>query len=415
MARTPAVGFVLACVFMDALGIGLIIPVLPRLIGTLAASPDAQTSWYGAIMVSYGLMQFLSAPAIGALSDRIGRRPVLLAGIFGLGVMMLVPALSDSLVLILLSRILGGAMSSNVVVAQAYIADVTHKSRRTAAFGRIGAIFGIAFILGPALGGMLGETDPSRPFLVAGAICAVNFLYGLLMLPESLAEPARAPFSLARFNPFSSLLALARERSVLPALVVITLYTLSQSLMQCTWALYTEFRYGWTPQTIGLSIFVLGASITVTQGWILPRLAARMAPARLVRAGLAVGVAALAGLGLSTDGSGVLALIALFSLTGVVGPTLQSAVSRTGSTTSQGVRLGAVSALNSFTGAVSPVIGTPLLYFTSKNPPDALAAGMPYLLASLLLVAALAVSAARPAARPGAETDAESSAATTHM
>lgn len=150
MVRTPAAGFVLACVFLDALGIGLIIPVLPRLIGTLASSPDAQASWYGAIMVSYGLMQFFSAPAIGAISDRLGRRPVLLTGILGLAVMMLVPAFCDSLWLILLSRILGGAMSSNIVVAQAYIADVTDESSRTAAFGRIGAIFGVAFILGPA-------------------------------------------------------------------------------------------------------------------------------------------------------------------------------------------------------------------------------------------------------------------------
>ena len=130
----PAVGFILACVFLDALGIGLIIPVLPRLIGTLAANADAQTSWYGSIMVSYGLMQFLSAPAIGALSDRIGRRPVLLTGILGLAVMMFVPAFTDSLWLILASRLVGGIMSSNIVVAQAYIADVTEASKRVAAF-----------------------------------------------------------------------------------------------------------------------------------------------------------------------------------------------------------------------------------------------------------------------------------------
>ena len=295
MVRTPAAGFVLACVFLDALGIGLIIPVLPRLIGTLASSPDAQASWYGAIMVSYGLMQFFSAPAIGAISDRLGRRPVLLTGILGLAVMMLVPAFCDSLWLILLSRILGGAMSSNIVVAQAYIADVTDESSRTAAFGRIGAIFGVAFILGPAVGGMLGETDPSRPFLIAGIICALNFLYGLFVLPESLRAPARDPFTLKRFNPFSSLLALSRERMVLPILFVITLYTLSQSLMQCTWALYTEFRYGWTPKMIGISIFVLGAAITVTQGWILPRLSARLTPTQLVFTGLFCGFAALIG------------------------------------------------------------------------------------------------------------------------
>lgn len=396
MVRTPAVGFVLACVFLDALGIGLIIPVLPRLIGTLASSPDAQTSWYGAIMVSYGLMQFFSAPAIGAISDRLGRRPVLLTGILGLAVMMLVPAFCDSLWLILLSRILGGAMSSNIVVAQAYIADVTDASNRTAAFGRIGAIFGVAFILGPAVGGMLGETDPSRPFLIAGIICALNFLYGLFVLPESLRAPARDHFTLKRFNPFSSLLALSRERLVLPILLVITLYTLSQSLMQCTWALYTEFRYGWSPKMIGISIFVLGAAITITQGWILPRLSAKLSPTHLVFAGLFCGFTALIGIGFSTAGTFLLPLLALFSLMGVVGPTLQSVISRTGSPTTQGVRLGAASSLNSFTGAISPLLGTPLLFFTSQSAPTDLAAGTPYFLAALLVLAAIILTILSP-------------------
>lgn len=391
MTKTPAVGFILACVFLDALGIGLIIPVLPRLIGTLVGTPAGQTAWYGAIMVSYGLMQFLAAPAIGALSDRIGRRPVLLTGILGLGLMMFVPAFSSSLPLILLSRIAGGAMSSNVVVAQAYLADVTHSSGRTVAFGRIGAVFGIAFIIGPALGGVLGEEDPSRPFLAAGIICALNFLYGLLMLPESLREPAGSAFQLSRFNPFSSLRSLSREHLVMPMLVVFTLYTLAQSLMQCTWALYAEFRYGWTPRMIGISIFVLGASITFTQGWLLPRLSTVLAPVRLILVGLSIGIIALAGLGLSTTDACLLPLLALLSLMGVVGPSLQGAVSRTGTPSTQGVRLGAMSSLNSLTGALSPLLGTPLLYFTSSCPPDGIAAGTPYFVASLLLLLAIIV------------------------
>ena len=139
--RKPAIGFVLACVFLDALGIGLIVPVLPRLIGSLADTRDLQTSWYGAIMVSYGLMQFFFAPILGALSDRIGRRPVLLTGILGLSIMMIVPAVSQSLPFILLSRLVGGMMSSNIVVAQAYIADVTPSHQRIASFGKIGVLY----------------------------------------------------------------------------------------------------------------------------------------------------------------------------------------------------------------------------------------------------------------------------------
>lgn len=399
--RKPAIGFVLACVFLDALGIGLIVPVLPRLIGSLADTRDLQTSWYGAIMVSYGLMQFFFAPILGALSDRIGRRPVLLTGILGLSIMMIVPAVSQSLPFILLSRLVGGMMSSNIVVAQAYIADVTPSHQRIASFGKIGAIFGIAFVLGPAVGGVLGQTDPKIPFFVASAICALNFLYGFFILPESLRVRSTAPLSLGRLNPFSAIWSLAGNLSLRPLLVVITLFTLAQSLMQCTWALYTEFRYGWTPKMIGISIFVLGAAITVTQGWILPRLSARLTPTQLVFTGLFCGFAALIGIGFSTAGTFLLPLLALFSLMGVVGPTLQSVISRTGSPTTQGVRLGAASSLNSFTGAVSPLLGTPLLFFTSQSAPTDPAAGTPYFLAALLVLAAIILTLISP---PPAET-----------
>ena len=183
--RKPAIGFVLACVFLDALGIGLIVPVLPRLIGSLADTRDLQTSWYGAIMVSYGLMQFFFAPILGALSDRIGRRPVLLTGILGLSIMMIVPAVSQSLPFILLSRLVGGMMSSNIVVAQAYIADVTPSHQRIASFGKIGAIFGIAFVLGPAVGGVLGQTDSQNSASSSQAPSAPHFLYG--------SHPSREP------------------------------------------------------------------------------------------------------------------------------------------------------------------------------------------------------------------------------
>lgn len=380
--RRPAVGFVLACVFLDALGIGLIIPVLPRLIGTLAETRELQTVWYGAIMLSYGLMQFAAAPVIGALSDRIGRRPVLLAGIGGLALMMVVPVFATSLWAILASRLVGGAVSSNIVVAQAYIADVTRAGDRTAAFGRIGAVFGIAFVLGPALGGVLGEADPRLPFMVASALCLVNFLYGLFVLPESLTAPDTRPISPAALNPFRTLRSLSAERHLLPALAIIVLFTLTQSLVQCTWALYTEFRYGWSPKSIGLSIFALGAAITLTQGLVLPRVSRKFTPDTVVRGGLAVGLLAIVGIGLTGSGTVAGLLLCGFALMGVVGPTLQSVVSRTGSPSEQGARLGAVSALNSFTGAVSPMIGTPLLLAAPGE-------GLPYLLFSLLLVAAL--------------------------
>ena len=393
--KSPAASFVLACVFLDALGIGLIIPVLPRLIGELSTDPQSQALWYGCIMTSYGLMQFLFAPVIGAVSDRIGRRPVLLTGIFGLAVMMLVPAFSESLPAILASRIFGGILSSNIVVAQAYIADVTPTERRTAAFGFIGAMFGIAFILGPALGGLLGESDPRVPFMTAGIICACNFLYGWFALPESLKVPDSAPIRLSRCNPFSALISIGREEKLLPILAVAALFTLSQGIVQCTWALYTEFRYGWTPEEIGLSIFALGCAITATQGFVLPKLARRLPPKPLSLFGLLIGLISLLGTAFAPSGLWAGTAVCVFAVMGVVGPTLQSIISRTGSPEEQGVRMGAVSSLNSFTGAVSPLLGTPLLLHTTGDAAFALQ-GVPYLFTALLVALAAAIALRTP-------------------
>ena len=389
MPRHPAIGFVLTCVFLDALGIGLIIPVLPRLIGNLAVSPDLQTVWYGAIMTSYGLMQFLFAPVLGAISDRIGRRPVLLTGILGLALMMLVPAYSNSLVAILLSRVIGGMMSSNIVVAQAYIADVTTANSRISSFGKIGAIFGIAFVLGPALGGVLGQTNPKIPFMVAGAICSLNFLYGLFILPESLQKPDTQPLKLSKLNAFHAIAKLGTLSGLRPLLVIVTLFTLAQSLMQCTWALYTEYRYQWTPLTIGLSIFALGISISLTQGFILPKLTQRLSAHQIIRVGLYIGLLTVIVMAFSPWGFLSLGALCFFAIMGIVGPTIQGQISQRCSETEQGRTMGAISSLNSFTGAISPLIGTPLLVVTSRYPDSFMLAGMPYLVCGLLLVMAI--------------------------
>lgn len=381
-------GFVLVCIFLDALGIGLIVPVLPRLIGTLTENRDAQTWWYGAIMLSYGLMQFAGAPFLGALSDRIGRRPVLLGGILGLGLMFAVPAFTSSLVLILLSRLIGGMLSANMSVAQAYVADISTGFTRVGYFGKIGATFGIGFVLGPALGGILGQDDPHLPFLVASALTLLNFLYGAFVLPESLAVRESTPLSFKKHNPLAALRRLIRITAVRNTVLLWALSALANSLLQCTWALYTEYRYGFTPLAIGLSIFALGLAISAMQGVLLPRILLRVPERRIILCAACGGAACLLGIALSTQGTLSAVLCCFYAVSSLIGPLVTSAVSRIAPAQEQGSAIGALSSINSLMGAIAPALGTPLLMLSAEHLTD-FAAGTPYFVAALLLALGL--------------------------
>lgn len=376
MILRPKIGFVLACVFLDALGIGLVVPVLPRLIGTLSETRDLQTWWYGAIMLSYGLMQFLSAPVLGTLSDRIGRRPVLLGGILGLGIMFAVPAFSTSLLLILLSRVIGGALSANMAVAQAYAADITKGDDKVAAFGRIGASFAIGFVLGPAIGGIFGESDPRVPFLIAATLSCLNFLYGAFVIPESLSAE-RAVICAKAPNPFTEIPKLLRLPNIAPLVVVIALTTLANCVLQCTWALYTEFRFGFSPREIGLTIFALGVSISLVQGIVLAWWVRFQSSVKIIFVSLTISMAALFGIAVCQTPLIACLCCCLYALAGTVSPVMTSAISNRTPTEFQGSIIGTLSSIGALMGAIAPAIGTPLLGLTAEHA-SSWVSGAPY-------------------------------------
>jgi len=245
VSRRPAIPFVLITVLIDMIGVGLMLPTVSR---------EAQTYWYGALAASYGLMLFLCAPGLGALSDRYGRRPILLIGIAGLGTLFLVAALATSLWMLFAARMLAGATGATLAVANAYLADITPPEDRAKQFGRIGAMFGVGFIIGPAAGGVLGAIDVRLPFYAAACLSLANFAYGWFVLPESLPRERRQPFALARANPIGSLTALARLRGVGPLVVVYGLINLAQFILHTNWVLYTNFRFDWGPRESGLSL-----------------------------------------------------------------------------------------------------------------------------------------------------------------
>lgn len=387
------VPFILICVLLDILGIGLIIPVLPQLVGSLAGSQASQAWWLGSMLVAYGLMQFCFAPTLGALSDRFGRRPVLLLGIFGLGIMFFVPAFSSSLSVILFSRILGGMFAGNIAVAQAYIADVTPKEKRAAAFGKLGACFGIGFILGPALGGLLGEHDLRIPFILAGVLSLLNFLYGLFVLPESLREENLRKISFKTLNPLSTLLRLGKFKYIGALIAVIALVSFAQSMLHSTWTLFTNFRFGWTPMNIGLSLVAIGLVNVVVQGFLMKKLLKWLGHKRLILWGICTNSVAYLAFGAVTSGPLMYVVILLNFLSFAVPPTLNSLVSHAVPADEQGTAMGTIASLNSLMGVLAPMLGTPLLVHTAAQQQNALLGGMPYFICAVLLALAAILAA----------------------
>ena len=391
--RSAALRFILVTVLLDVMGIGLLLPVLPAIVGQFTASRDAQAYWYGAMLLAFGGMQFLCAPLLGALSDRFGRRPVLLVSITGLGVMFAATPLVGSLGALVATRVFGGALAANFSVANAYVADISTPEARARSFGMIGAAFGIGFVLGPMLGGLLGHIDIRLPFFVAAALSFVNFAYGFFVLPESLPPERRKPVDLARANPLAALHGLTRLDGVGLLVAVFALINLAQFILHGVWVLYTGFRFDWGPREAGLSLFVVGLAVTLVQGGLLGMLLARFGEQRLVIAGLASGTLAYAAYGLATSGWMMYAIIAANLLSFAVGPALQAIVSKAAPASEQGLAMGALSSLASLVAVIAPLAGTPLLAAVSHLPPEDWKMGAPFFLSAVLGLAALALAA----------------------
>jgi MFS transporter, DHA1 family, tetracycline resistance protein len=359
--RRAALPFILITVFLDVLGIGVVIPVLPVLVGEFTKSRDLQSYWYGALVASYGVMQFLSAPLLGALSDRFGRRPVLLVSIFGLGCNWLLQGLAGSVWVLLVARLVGGVTGASFSVASAYIADVTSPEQRSKSFGLLGAVFGLGFICGPMIGGLLGSYNLRLPFFVAASLSLLNWLYGFFVLPESHPRKKRSRFSIAKANPFTALAALSRIRGVGGLIGVYTLTVLAQGILQTTWVLYTGFRFGWGPRENGISLFVVGVAAAIAQGGLLGALLKRIGEERTTVLGLASAAVAFVLYGLAQHGWMMYVIILANLLGFTAGPALQGIVSKAVDPSRQGVTMGTLNAISSITIVVAPLIGTSLL------------------------------------------------------
>ena len=381
--------FVMFTVLIDMLSIGVIVPVLPALVGGFTSSPNEQTYWYGAITFSFSLASFFASPLLGALSDRYGRRPILLIGFCGLAINFFMTALASALWMLVASRVIGGAMQANAAVCNAYVADITPPEERAKRFGLLGAMFGIGFILGPVIGGVLGGIDLRLPFFFSGGLSLLNLAYGYFVLPESLPVERRRPLKWQQANPFASLKALAQLKGVGLLMGVIACANLAQFTLYTTWVLYTTFRFGWGPAQNGWSLFAVGIVSAVVQGALLGRLLKRFTAPRLAMMGLLSSSLAFLAWGLVTEGWMMYPVIFANLLGAAVAASIQSLISSAADSNQQGQTMGAVSSLGSLMAVIAPLLGAPLLGVVSHLPPHDWRIGAPMFLCAALQATAL--------------------------
>lgn len=370
--------FILVAVLIDMVSIGLIIPVLPALVGRFVGDPVDHALWYGVVSFAFGIANFFGAPILGRLSDRYGRRPVLLLGFLGLSLSFFATAAAQALWVLIAVRAAGGALQANAAVAHAYVADISAAEERARRFGLLGAMFGVGYVLGPVMGGILGDIDLNLPFYIAGALAVVNTFYGWLILPESLPADRRTPFDWRLANPISSLKGLSALAGVKPLLWVVALSNLAQFILHMTWVLYCSFRFGWGPKENGWSLFVVGVVAAVVQGGLMRWLLERLSPEQLVQLGLVSSALAYLCWGLAPEGWMMLAIVAFNLLGFTIGASVQSLISNAASDRQQGTAMGSVASLTSAMAVVAPVIGALLLGSVSHLDPSHWMVGLPF-------------------------------------
>ena len=378
--------------FLDVIGIAIIMPVLPSFLRELTGDSLGEAAVDGGwLLLVYAAMQFLFAPLIGNLSDRFGRRPVLLASVFTFAVDNLICALATSYWMLFVGRVLAGISGASFGTAAAFIADVSTDATRAKNFGLMGIAFGTGFALGPVIGGLLGEFGPRVPFYGAAALAFANFVVAWFFLPESLAVEHRRRFEFSRSNPFGALKQMRNHPGVLWIGLVFFCYWLAHSVYPAVWPFVSAYRYGWSEGQIGLSLGVFGVGGAVVMGFVLPRVVPVLGEWRTAVVGLAFAAIGLAGYAAAWQGWMVYAVILLTALESLADPPMRSIASARVPPSAQGELQGALTSLSSITTIIGPLIFTQMFgYFTGPVSPVTFA-GAPYLLAALILFAGLVI------------------------
>jgi MFS transporter, DHA1 family, tetracycline resistance protein len=401
--RLPLI-FIVATVTLDAIGIGLIFPVLPRLIEEVTGRPISEAALWGGILTSsFAAMQFLFGPPLGALSDRYGRRPVLLVSMAVMSLSYLAMALATTVWVLLATRIFAGITSATQSTATAFIADITPPADRGRRFGLIGAGFGAGFVLGPIMGGLLAEVHLHAPFYAAAALALANLILGLIVLPETLTPENRRPFSLAASNPFTALWTAIRLPELRRILLCFFVLAVAMNVYPAIWPYFGPVAFGWTTTMVGLSLTLYGIFFALGQALLVGRLIKRLGEHRAALFAMVANAVTLFGIGLAISGPIVLVITPITALGGAATPALQAIASRTTRADAQGQLQGLLSSINSVAMIVSPLIMTQVFHLFTGPTAPILAAGAPFLLAALLMVVCVMLHVAGSrAAKPAA-------------
>jgi len=391
-ARTPGLLFIFITLLLDVLGFGLIIPVAPRLVELLQGGGEAAAApivgWLG---MTYALMQFVFAPIIGALSDRFGRRPVLLVSVFGSGLDYFAMAFAPTVPWLFVTRAINGISGASITAASAYIVDVTPPERRAIGFGIVGAAFGLGFSIGPLIGGVLGAIDIHYPFYAAGGITLCNWLYGLLILPESLPREHRRRAQGFRWDPLAGLANLRKSEFVMQLAIALFLVNLAQFALHATWVLYTKYRYGWNEADAGYSLCAVGIGAVIVQGGLARRLIPKLGERRSLLVGFVIGAFAYLGYGLATEGWMIYGVIAFASFGGLAMPAAQGLITKTVRPDEQGAMQGALTSMTSLATIFGYPLGGLVFAWSIAESTETKVPGAVFYTGSLLAVVALVV------------------------
>ncbi len=391
-SKSAAIGFIFVTLLIDVIGLGIIIPVIPQLIEELIQGDISEAAKYGGWLgFAYAFVQFIFSPLVGNLSDKYGRRPIILISLFGFAIDYIVLALSPNIYWLFIGRIIAGITGASITTASAYIADISTDQDRAKNFGLIGAAFGVGFIIGPVLGGVLGHYGSRVPFYAAAALCALNWLYGYFILPESLPKENRRPFSWKRANPIGSFRFLRKHPEISMLTTALILFYIAGHAVQSNWSYYTMYKFDWDTKMVGVSLGVVGLMVGLVQGLLIRWVNPRIGDEKSIYYGLGLYALGMLLYGLANEGWMMLAFTVPYCLGGICGPALQSVITKSVQPNEQGELQGALTSLMSATSIVGPPLMTQIFYYFTHDQAPFKMSGAPFFLGCILMILSIII------------------------